>query len=219
MFFTVLTRLFSTNNRCFSRLKTKTFTSGRFTFFGQLDYKLMSKHKGKMIGPILASVLFTPTFDDSDEEEKQFVKKKINIPEPATFSHTFQLQQAASHTINSSITMLNSTLQTLLTAYSEYSNLLELAIKTLNIAIEINPSIYDHTGIDSQLSMLRSDIDTKKSAISETLFVFGESVKLLQAAANISFLVGNEPSSNLAFSHCTCIQQEVLLVYRIVVKS
>jgi len=174
---------------------------------GKLSCKMVCGYRSKTVGVILANGLLTPTLNDSDEENH--MDKQISIPEPVTFSHTFQLQQAASQTINSSITMLNSTLQTLITVYSEYSHFLELAIKTLNIAIEISPSIYDHTGLDNQLSVLRSEMATKKTIINESLFVFGESVKLLQTAANISFLVGNEPSSNLAFSHCINVQQEV----------
>lgn len=213
MFFTFPFRLFSISSQyILNKIQTKRYFSAGFGS-GKLNSELVLKHKGKTVGLVLANVLLTPT---SNEEENHPNKQKIIIPEPAEFSHTFQLQQAASHTINSSITMLNSNFQMLLTVYSEYSNLLELAIKALSIAIEINPSIYDHTRIDDQLSMLRSEMISKKTSISECLFVFGESVKLLQTAANISFLVGNEPSSNLAFSHCVCVQQEVIKSYEIV---
>ena len=197
---------FSIINRCIARAQISVKNQKRRYLPGALA---SYSNTGKTAGIILGNILVAPTLNSNDSDEERKITREIEIPEPATFSHAFQLRQAAHQTINSSTVMLNSTLQTLLTVYNEYSLLLESAIKTLSIAVEINPSIYDHTGIDSQMSTLRSELGTKKSAIGDSLFVFEESVKLLQTAANVSFLVGNEVSSNLAFSHCNTIQQEV----------
>ena len=68
----------------------------------------------------------------------------------------------------------------------------------------------ERLGIEEHISQLQSEIFHQKQLISDSLYVYNESTKLLILAANVSFLVGNEISSGLASTHLHNVQQEVL---------
>jgi hypothetical protein len=89
-------------------------------------------------------------------------------------------------------------------------SLLGSAIKALLTSIEVGPVMVERLGIEEHISQLQSEIFHQKQQISDSLYVYNESTKLLNQAANISFLVGNEVSSGLASTHLHNVQQEVL---------
>ena len=164
----------------------------------------------KFLRLVICNSLFLPVMCNSHIQITGEMKR-INIPEPHTFRHTFQLHQSANQAINSATLMLNSIFQTLVTAYAEYSILLEKSISVLRLAVEMRPLLYDYAGVDSQLTIFKTEMSVKKNSILESLFVLQESVKLLEGPANISFLVGSETSASLASSHWYNIQQEVII--------
>ncbi|KAI9557864.1 hypothetical protein GHT06_014615 [Daphnia sinensis] len=150
---------------------------------------------------------FVVTFNDDNEEEKD--KTKVNIAEPKTFSNTFKLQQAGNDAVNSSMSVLSTAFHTFQFAHQEYVTLLGSAISALLTAIEVGPVMVERLGIEEHLSQLQAEIFLQKKQISDSLYVYNESTKLLNMAANISFLAGNEISSGLASTHLHNVQQEV----------
>ena len=151
---------------------------------------------------------FVVTFNDDPDAERE-VKEKITIAEPKEFSNTFQLRQASNNAVDSSTSVLSTSFRTYQCAHQEYATLLESAITVLLTALEVSPAMCEHLGLEEHLSQLQSEMFTQKSLISDSLFVYDESTKLLNLAANISFLVGNETSSALASTHLHNVQQEV----------
>ena len=152
---------------------------------------------------------FVVTFND-DENQEDEVKTKVNIAEPQEYSNTFKLQQAANSAVDSSILVLSSSFQTFQFAHQQYVSLLGSAIKALLTSIEVGPVMVERLGIEEHISQLQSEIFHQKQLISDSLYVYNESTKLLILAANVSFLVGNEISSGLASTHLHNVQQEVL---------
>lgn len=152
---------------------------------------------------------FVVTFND-DENQEDEVKTKVNIAEPQEYSNTFKLQQAANSAVDSSILVLSSSFHTFQFAHQIYVSLLGSAIKALLTSIEVGPVMVERLGIEEHISQLQSEIFNQKQQISDSLYVYNESTKLLNQAANISFLVGNEVSSGLASTHLHNVQQEVL---------
>lgn len=156
---------------------------------------------------------FVVTFNDHETNEEIFKelekKETVTIAEPKEYSNTFQLRQASSSAVDSSMSVLSSALHTFLLAHQEYVTLLQSAIKALLRGLEVTPAMCEQLGIEEYLSLVQSEIFLQKSQISDSLFIFEESTKLLNLAANISFLVGNEISSGLASSHLHNVQQEV----------
>ncbi|XP_057380196.1 uncharacterized protein LOC130702529 [Daphnia carinata] len=150
---------------------------------------------------------FVVTFNDDNEEEE--VKTKINIAEPKSFSNTFKLQQAGNEAVNSSMSVLSTAFHTFHFAHQEYIMLLGSAISALLTAIEVGPVMVERLGIEEHLSQLQAEIFLQKKQISDSLYVYNESIKLLNVAANISFLAGNEILSGLASTHLHNVQQEV----------
>ncbi len=153
---------------------------------------------------------YVVTFSE-DSNEEQEVKDKITIAEPKEFSNTFQLQQASNSAVDSSTSVLSTSFRTFQCAHQEYVTLLESAITVLLTALEVSSAMCEHLGLEEHLSELQSEIFTQKALISDSLFVYEESTKLLNLAANISFLVGNETSSGLASTHLHNVQLEVSL--------
>jgi hypothetical protein len=152
---------------------------------------------------------FVVTFND-DENQEDEVKTKVNVAEPQEYSNTFKLQQAANSAVDSSILVLSSSFHTFQFAHQIYVSLLGSAIKALLTSIEVGPVMVERLGIEEHISQLQSEIFNQKQQISDSLYVYNESTKLLNQAANISFLVGNEVSSGLASTHLHNVQQEVL---------
>lgn len=167
----------------------------------------------KLLNFCLASG-FVVTFNDDNEEEE--VKTKVNIAEPKSFSNTFKLQQAGNDAVNSSMSVLSTAFHTFHFAHQEYITLLGSAISALLTAIEVGPVMVERLGIEEHLSQLQSEIFLQKKQISDSLYVYNESTKLLNVAANISFLAGNEISSGLASTHLHNVQQEVCKCFPII---
>lgn len=151
---------------------------------------------------------FVVTFNDEEEQEDE-VKTTVNIAEPESFSNTFKLQQAGNDAVQSSMLVLSTAFNTFQFCHQEYITLLGSAISGLLTAIEVGPIMVERLGIEEHLSQLQSEIFLQKKQISDSLYVYNESTKLLSLAANISFLVGNEISSGLASTHLHNVQQEV----------
>lgn len=160
--------------------------------------------------PIKIGVLTSSFVAFSEEEEiTRDTNTKITIPEPREFSNIFQMQQAASRNLDSSILLLSSSFRSWQVALLDYLALLERAVTALTIALDVGPAVVEQLNVEECLAKLQTQIFDQKTSMSDSLFVYQESVKMLNLAANISFLVGNESASGLALSHLHNVQLEV----------
>lgn len=148
-------------------------------------------------------------FEEDDETTKQ-APDKVQIPEPHELSNTFQLQQAFSRAVDSSVTAVSISFRTYKTAQDQYIVLLQAAIKTLTTGLEVSVALREHLGLEQRLALLQSEIFVYKSLLSDGHYVFEESAKMLSQAAGVSFLIGNEKSSEFATAHLHNMQLEVL---------
>ncbi len=151
---------------------------------------------------------------NEEEENGELITRdesvKITIPEPINeFSNTFQLQQAANKSLDSSMMLLSSTFRSWQIVHQDYLTMLERAINALNLALQVDQTVIEHLGVEEKLAKLKNDIFAHKSSMSDSLFIHQEAVKMLNLAASICFLVGNETTSGLALSHLHNVQQEV----------
>lgn len=146
---------------------------------------------------------------EEDEVPNRVAPDKIQIPEPHEFSNTYQLQQAFSQAVDSSVTAVSISFRSYTTAQVQHIVLLKAAIKTLMTGLEISVTLCEHLGLEEKLSQLQSEIFLSRSTLSDGLYVFEESAKMLSQAAGISFLVGNERSSGLATAHLHNMELEV----------
>ena len=153
---------------------------------------------------------FVPYSNQEQEEtDSRRNQEVVAIPEPKEFSHTFQLRQSAARSVDSSILVLSTSLDCYLTAHLEYQKQLQRAISLLATAVDSPLVVVEHLGIEEQLSSVKAELFAQKAAISNALYVYDESAKMVNLSSSISFLVGNEVSSGLGLTHLHNVQQEV----------
>lgn len=144
------------------------------------------------------------------EENGSRMNQEVKIvAEPKELSNTFQMRQSAARSVDSSILVLSTSLDCYLTAHLEYRERLQRAISLLATAADSPFVVVEHLGIEEQLSNIKAELFTQKAVISNSLYVYDESAKMVSLAASISFLVGNEISSGLALTQLHNVQQEV----------
>jgi hypothetical protein len=131
------------------------------------------------------------------------------IAEPKELSNTFQMLQSAARSVDSSILVLSTSLDCYLTAHLMYREHLQRAISLLATAVDSPLVVVEHLGLEEQLSNVKAELFSQKAVISNSLYVYDESAKMVNLASSISFLVGNDISSGLALTHLHNVQQEV----------
>ena len=163
---------------------------------------------------LLASSFITIEDDEKEEPaESRDSSAKVVLPEPKEFSNTFQMQQAASNGLNSSMQLLSSSFRSWHIAHQTFAATLERATNALTIAIDMESVVLEQLGFEEKLTLIKTDLVDQKAVLSDCLFVYQEVVKMANLAASISFLVGLEAASGLALSTLYNVQQEVISVF------
>lgn len=147
-------------------------------------------------------------------DENDLKRRPVDVVEPKDYGHGFQLKQAASQSVDSSLKMLSSAVQALSTGYAEYSSLLQRGILLLGVAADIESARLGGvgSGFEDEMVACRCEVASLRSRIGDMVFLYEEVKKLAESAAGVAFLTGNELASSLASSHLYHVHIEVIVI-------